>query len=432
MQSTTYFGYSLFAALINCNPNGFNNLIDKVTAVFETKFDDAVNAINSMDDNTIVVPEMLVSMLNLQEVFGEGDIYIGKAEANVIVAALELMKGMFEYLQANDFTVNFGNLKNSFDKITVGESTHYSIPVLSAETIDEWVDFIYDGMTSPLTLTDELLKGLNIKDVLGSRNNNAMTKAKESITNGLTKVIDSYEFLMSSDSYYPAQVREMISMYGNGIYVLVKELNKAITYGEKFPLPMALLMDPDFMFTNTAWNFADNEILFSIDFNEFFKAGAFGNLFGTDSAGNYIYSYSIRTSYSYSYTYDDENGNLIHSDTINNTVADLDIYNADTVKSVLKDHATQVVDGIDAVSKNENYTNWSWSYYYTYTGCVPVIRVSVIEKVFPGLLKNMYPEGCFEGDYFLTASLGLNGINDINGSISSNTVVDLGKTEIID
>lgn len=422
IYSDYYFGFALLAAYVNCNPNGANETIDKVANVFETKFEVAKTLVAEMDNEPIEVPQLFVSALHLDEMFGDSDVYIGKAEANVLVAALDLMKGDIEFIQAHDLSMNLKSLEKNMDLMFNGTGT-----VLNEKlnVNDEgWLENQYTSINDYRYVFDTVLTSLDLKNIYAARSTVAMAKSKKSINDALSMIIDSYEFLIGEKSYYPTQVREMLSAYGNGIFVIVKNVNDSIANGAKFDVPYVLFSAPTELLQIDSWSFEKDEVIFQIDFKELFKADALKNILAVDESGNYVYSYSVETSYYFYYHNYEEGSSSVN---IENKEMFVDVLNMRTLKEDLEKYRKSVLETKAQLLEEYNITdesNCSWYFNeYTYCNVVPAIRTSVVEKVFPGLLKNNFHEGLFVGDCFL--AVGINGIGSygmgpVNNSSNNN------------
>jgi hypothetical protein len=98
----------LFWALISSYRSGFNPLIEKVDRyVFGTKFDEAAaRAAGFPEDGQVLLSPRLKERFGLEEVYGGGDTYIGKAELDYIFGVLRMIKAAFAYLSAYDLTID--------------------------------------------------------------------------------------------------------------------------------------------------------------------------------------------------------------------------------------------------------------------------------------------------------------------------------------
>ena len=107
--------YRFYASLIDCNPNGANELIDNIVNVFNTKFIPVKEIANTISNNSVLIPAKVIETLNLEELLGDSNVKLGKAELNVVIASLQLFKGIFEWISSYDLSANITELKSLFN-----------------------------------------------------------------------------------------------------------------------------------------------------------------------------------------------------------------------------------------------------------------------------------------------------------------------------
>lgn len=98
------------AVLLNKNLEGVNDLIDSVlNNVFGKSYDEAVQLINSMDNEPVLIDGSFIRLLRLEDQLGGDTVRVTKAELKAITAALDIVKGTLQFLQAYnlDTPLNF-------------------------------------------------------------------------------------------------------------------------------------------------------------------------------------------------------------------------------------------------------------------------------------------------------------------------------------
>lgn len=98
------------AILLNNNLEGVNDLIDSVlNNVFGESYDEAVQLINSMDNAPVLINNRFIRLLRLEDQLGGDTVRVTKAELKAITAALDIVKGTLQFLQAYnlDTPLNF-------------------------------------------------------------------------------------------------------------------------------------------------------------------------------------------------------------------------------------------------------------------------------------------------------------------------------------
>lgn len=239
--------YRFYASLIDCNPNGANELIDNIVNVFNTKFNPVKEIANTISNNSVLIPAKVIETLNLEELLGDSNVKLGKAELNVVIASLQLFKGIFEWISSYDLSANITELKSLFN---------------SNESFDH--NFIND-----------IIK----VDTFKTRNESAMTLSKATFVDALDMLLASYDFIVSSENDYPQAAKDEIKRYGEVLKSACNQLKNSITNGTVFYIPK------DNPFETSEWNATKDNCWFGIDMGKLFKAGYFSNIVERTSSG---------------------------------------------------------------------------------------------------------------------------------------------------
>lgn len=239
--------YRFYASLIDCNPNGANELIDNIVNVFNTKFNPVKEIANTISNNSVLIPAKVIETLNLEELLGDSNVKLGKAELNVVIASLQLFKGIFEWISSYDLSANITELKSLFN---------------SNESFDH--NFIND-----------IIK----VDTFKTRNESAMALSKATFVDALDMLLASYDFIVSSENDYPQAAKDEIKRYGEVLKSACNQLKNSITNRTVFYIPK------DNPFETSEWNATKDNCWFGIDMGKLFKAGYFSNIVERTSSG---------------------------------------------------------------------------------------------------------------------------------------------------
>ena len=239
--------YRFYASLIDCNPNGANELIDNIVNVFNTKFNPVKEIANTISNNSVLIPAKVIETLNLEELLGDSNVKLGKAELNVVIASLQLFKGIFEWISSYDLSANITELKSLFN---------------SNESFDH--NFIND-----------IIK----VDTFKTRNESAMSLSKSTFADALDMLLASYDFIVSSENDYPQAAKDEIKRYGEVLKSACNQLKNSITNRTVFYIPK------DNPFETSEWNATKDNCWFGIDMGKLFKAGYFSNIVERTSSG---------------------------------------------------------------------------------------------------------------------------------------------------
>lgn len=252
--NSTHTAYSVMMLMlmnaIDCNQTGLNSAVDNMLAIFNTKFETAKELASSMSNASVEVPADVFDAFGLDELLdGQAGLKIGKAELNVLVASMEIIKGTLEWLSSYDWTLDMEPVKNAF--------------------IEQSEDSIINAIENTV-----LAKTLSV------RNTSAMDKSKASFVSAISLLEDSYKYLVSSSSEYPKAYIDEIKEYGDVYFEGAKLLKNAVKNGETFYVPEYFYLEPGESWPTTAANSC-----MQIDMGKFFQAGYFSDIIERDTEG---------------------------------------------------------------------------------------------------------------------------------------------------
>lgn len=244
-QTSATTSLLLWGNLVECNPNGANGLIDNILKIFDGKFENAKKLAASISEGNVLVPSKVISALGLEEVLGDSSVYVGKAELNVLISSMQILKGTFQWLSSYDLSANIASAKDFF-----------------GENPDEWGFFRKLANTNSLKI----------------RNAGAMETSKKTFIEAIEILENSYNYLVSSASSYPQAAKDEVARYGNVVLAAAEDLNKCLKNGGIFYIPNE---NP---FETLNWNASSSGNSFGIDMGKLFTAGYFSDIFERDGS----------------------------------------------------------------------------------------------------------------------------------------------------
>lgn len=244
-QTSATTSLLLWGNLVECNPNGANELIDNILKIFDGKFENAKRLADSISEGNVIVPSKVISALGLEEVLGDSSVYVGKAELNVLISSMQILKGTFQWLSSYDLSANIASAKDFF-----------------GENPDEWGFFRKLANTNSLKI----------------RNAGAMETSKKTFIEAIEILENSYNYLVSSASSYPQAAKDEVARYGNVVLAAAEDLNKCLKNGGIFYIPNE---NP---FETLNWNASSSGNSFGIDMGKLFTAGYFSGIFERDGS----------------------------------------------------------------------------------------------------------------------------------------------------
>lgn len=248
VQTSKTATYLLLGNLVDCNPNGANELIDNILKVFTGKFDNAKEIASTLSESSVLVPAKVIEAFNLTETLGDSSIYLGKSELNVLISALQILRGTFEWISSYDLSLNVSSLKQVFD--------------------------------GDLDNLPEIMSSLaSSNKILSVRSESQMAKSKNTFIESIKMLEDSYDYLISSTTSYPQAAKDTLESYGTVFCAAEKDLVNAIESGSVFYIPSE---NP---FETGSWNVTKDDASFGIDMGKLFTAGYFSNVFEKSDSG---------------------------------------------------------------------------------------------------------------------------------------------------
>lgn len=322
-QTSATASLLLLGNLVDCNPNGANGLIDNILKIFDGKFENAKKLADSISEGNVIVPSKVISALGLEEVLGDSSIYVGKAELNVLISSMQILKGTFQWLSSYDLSANIASAKDFF-----------------GENPDEL------GFFRKLANTNSLKV----------RNAGAMETSKKTFIEAIEILENSYNYLVSSASSYPQAAKDEVARYGNVVLAAAEDLNKCLKNGGIFYIPNE---NP---FETLNWNASSSGNSFGIDMGKLFTAGYFSDIFERDGS-----DLKIDCVVDYCYT----KGSIEKEDTFNLEITS-DMKTSDVIEEAVENKMRELVED-----------DYSWMEYDARIGLK--INSKLLGDLLPGL-----------------------------------------------
>lgn len=251
--------YLLMANALECNSKGLNDLFDNILAVFGTKFANAKALAASLTDASVEIPSKVFDAFGLEGLLdGQSSLKVGKAELNVLVASMEILKGTFQWLASYDWTLNLSYLKKAF------------IDYFDSD------ELLWDAIENTVT-----------KNTLAVRNAQLMTASKNSFLSAISLVESSYNYLVGDTSQYPDVYVDSIKEYGDVYLQGVQSLKKAIQDG-------GIFFVPDDEWDMESWPTTASNTMMQIDMGKFFTAGYLTDIIERDDSGKVKFYFGVR------------------------------------------------------------------------------------------------------------------------------------------
>lgn len=217
------------AVLLNNNLKGVNDLIDSVlNNVFGKSYDEAVQLINSMDDESVLIDGSFIRLLRLEDQLGGDTVRVTKAELKAITAALDIVKGTLQFLQAYNLDTPLNFL--ALDWIKGGDID------FNGGKYDESYDPFKNGF-------------------LTQRSGYTTETAVNTYTSALDTLIAAYDSIITDSANYPSAAKDFLKKY-SGYKELAIAIKAAIQDGTCCEFPSI----------NNEGIPQQNDTLFSINF----------------------------------------------------------------------------------------------------------------------------------------------------------------------
>ncbi|MBR6340727.1 MAG: hypothetical protein IKR64_02395 [Treponema sp.] len=262
-----YAMFLMMANLVHGNINGLDPVIDDLyAALFDSdEYKNAARKINAIN-GPVLLPDEVVAAYGLEEYFGEDDVTVGATELKLIKSALDVFKGLFEYLQCYSFSTNLSFLETDWTMFMSEVQKSGKSSREAAEEDDEGMppamEYVFNLISAYNEDIDPIANGF-----LSVRNPSKMEACKATFIGVLDSLIASYDSITGTSSNYPAAVGEYLKTYSI-LRNAAAELKTAIQNGGKFYIPM----DKE---QPKAWPIAGGLNTLTLDCGKLFNPGQF-------------------------------------------------------------------------------------------------------------------------------------------------------------
>ncbi|MDR0387837.1 MAG: hypothetical protein LBH57_07335 [Treponema sp.] len=249
----------LLANLVDKNQNGLNDLLDDIlSSVFGAAFEDAAARFKALSyDQSVQMDEELIEAFGLSELLEGDEIYVGKAELDILFSAIRLFKASLEWVAAYDWNTDISFLRTDW------------------QILEDNIDAL-----SPKNLPF----GNNF---MKNRNNGMMDKSKADFDSALADAIGAYEYLINGNKL-PQGFKDSLKEYEwikDGLF----KLKDAIKNGGIFYVP-------DEEPSGSVYNNSAQYALIGIDMGKLFTPGQFAidQLITAESGGGVPQFYAFK------------------------------------------------------------------------------------------------------------------------------------------
>lgn len=243
------------------NSNGLNTALNKLVDILKSTYNEVVEISKDMNQASVLLPAVLIDALEIEDFFGTSDIRVGKAELDVVIAAMGITKGIFEYISAFDWT---------FDASTISSDMN----------IDDFITAVQSG-----------------KKLLTTQNAQRLADSKQSFIDAANMVIASYDYITYESDIYPSEVKDVLTEY-KIFYEAAKAFKDALENGRIFYVP-----DTD-IFELEKWPTSGiGDYIVKIDCAKMFSSGVLDKAIEKDSSGK-VKFYTIYSGYTSYYDED--------------------------------------------------------------------------------------------------------------------------------
>jgi tetratricopeptide (TPR) repeat protein len=239
VESAATMSLNIFTGLLDKNTNGLNDLLDGVlSAVFGSGFEEAATRIGTMKyEDRVELDAKVYAEFGLDEILEGEKLYIGRAELDLLIAALRVVKASLEWLTAYDWNTDLSFLRT---------------------------DWVGDGVLTSLKALDAGKLPLN-NNFLKDRGNGAIDRAKADYLKAIDAALAAYDQLGAQG---PQVVKDMVADLA-GVKAGLIALKTAIETGVSFYVPQD---DP---IASGLWNATADNAALGLDMKLFFTPGAF-------------------------------------------------------------------------------------------------------------------------------------------------------------
>jgi hypothetical protein len=241
----------LMANLVEKNQSGLNTLLDDIlSSVFGDAFETAAGRVAALSyGDSVQVAEALIAAFGLSEVLEGDDIYVGKAELDILFSSIRLFKAGLEWVAAYNWDTDISFLRTDW------KTLEDNLAALSPKN---------------LPFSNNFMK---------NRNNGMMGESKKDFDKALTDAIAAYTHLISEQSKLPGAYKDILGEYG-WIKDGLSKLKSAINNGTAFYVPEE---EP----SGSTYNNSSAGAVIGINMGNLFTPGQFAidHLITTESGG---------------------------------------------------------------------------------------------------------------------------------------------------
>jgi hypothetical protein len=265
----------LFWGLIANNPDGFNDLVDdSLASIFSDAFDAAVSRTQTLKyDQRVLLNAQLASKLHLDKIYGTGDIYVGRAELEVVISSLLCLKASLEWLDSYDLATDLDPLK---------------IPISYGDTFNDYLTTLFTNSNS--SITDKLDSSVDSSGLaqflplrnhfFKDRNNGMIAKSRTDLLTAVKTLKADFQYLNEQNADLTTTARAKLTSNA-WIPDCLSKLETALESGGDFYFPSKW---PE---GASSWAYSQANASYGVNMGNFFVPGylALDKIFITELGG---------------------------------------------------------------------------------------------------------------------------------------------------
>lgn len=270
-------GNSLLAALVENNPEGFNDFVDDLLAIVDGDEINEVRKVIKSIKEPVELPDFLTQMV-LSFMFEDMDedeeipeeyteIKLSKNELNLVLSVFDAVKGIAQYFASYDLSLDCSEMIPSFDSKTSKDALPYISQILNNNT-------------------------------LTTRDSKMLSASKETLLTVANTILESYEAMIAKDTISSPLIKKMVGKYGEIIIPGVENFKTALEAGTEFYIPEFSYQLEEL--GGLTWDIEEDDHFTVVNLGKLFTPNYFANLITErDANGDGIMYTQVEVEYRY-------------------------------------------------------------------------------------------------------------------------------------
>lgn len=270
-------GNSLLAALVENNPEGFNDFVDDLLAIVDGDEINEVRKVIKSIKEPVELPDFLTQMV-LSFMFEDMDedeeipeeyteIKLSKNELNLVLSVFDAVKGIAQYFASYDLSLDCSEMVPSFDAEETKDALQYISKILNNNT-------------------------------LKTRDSKMLSASKETLLTVANTILESYEAMIAEDTISSPLVAVIVSQYGGIVIPGVENFKTALEAGTEFYIPEFSYQLEEL--GGLTWDIEEDDHFTVVNLGKLFTPNYFANLITErDANGDGIMYTQVEVEYRY-------------------------------------------------------------------------------------------------------------------------------------